>query len=451
MGRVKLQQRRHELLGALWVLPAILAIAAIVLGAIVSQLPPPRGSIFEHLLFVGDDVEARRVLLTCATTIVGTLALVIGLTMVALQMAASRYSPRLLRSFVRDRTTQMVIAIFVCAFTYNAAGLYTVGRGPGDYPRLAVTLGLFWLFVCIGALIFYIDWMVKSIQIDRVISGIGITTARSIADHPPGVGGNAGEGCAIASAGPPPGAVAVPAEASGYVEYIVPDRIIDAAKRAGATVLLEAGVGAHVVKGTPVAWLWAEPNVAGPAATATADTAELRDAIDAAVHIGPARSRRQDVAIGIYQIIDIAVLAIHNFDYNTAVQSTNELSILLCKLAPLPLGAEAYQDTAGTTRVVIPARGFDDYLDIACGQIMRRGSREPAELLAMLRMLRDVGTVVRADDRKAAVAAKVREVLSTARESITDSSELARLESMATIALSRLAATPHGTAYRQAG
>ncbi len=175
----------------------------------------------------------------------------------------------------------------------------------------------------------------------------------------------------------------------------------------------------------------AEPNVAGPAAPATADTAKLRHAIDAAVHIGPARSRRQDVAIGIYQIIDIAVLAIHNFDYNTAVQSTNELSILLCKLAPLPLGAEAYQDTAGTTRVVIPARGFNDYLDIACGQIMRRGSREPVELLALLRMLRDVGTLVRADDRKAAVAAKVRDVLSTARESITDSSELARLESMA--------------------
>ena len=41
-----------------------------------------------------------------ATTVVGVLALVIGLTVVALQVASNRYSPRLLRDFLRDRTAQ---------------------------------------------------------------------------------------------------------------------------------------------------------------------------------------------------------------------------------------------------------------------------------------------------------------------------------------------------------
>ena len=421
-------------------LPAAFTVSAIALGAIASHVRPSRDSVLGPLLFIGDAGEARRLLLTCATSIVGVLALVIGLTMVALQMAANRYSPRVLRSFIRDRKTQLVIATFVGAFTYNAAGLYTVGLEPGEYPRFAVTLGLCSLFVCIGALIFYIDRMVHAIQIDRVLAGIGIVTAHTIAAAPPGVGGNAGDGRSAAADGPPPGAAAVRAESSGYIEYIAPERIVVAAARCGATVLLEAGVGAHVVAHTPLAWVW----------PASADSPELHAAVDAAVHIGAERSRRQDVAVGLLQIVDIAVLSMHNFDYNTAVQCANELSILMCKLAHTPLGAQVYRDAAGTSRVIVPAPWFEDYLDIACGQILRRGATEPVALRAILDLLSDISIVADTDERRAAVAATVRDVLATARGGIKYPGELARLESVANIALSRLAATPQVAEYREA-
>jgi uncharacterized membrane protein len=63
-----------------------------------------------------------------ATTVVGVLALVIGLTVVALQVASNRYSPRLLRDFLRDRTARVVLGLFVATFTYNAGRGLPCGR-----------------------------------------------------------------------------------------------------------------------------------------------------------------------------------------------------------------------------------------------------------------------------------------------------------------------------------
>ncbi|TSE01665.1 DUF2254 domain-containing protein [Skermania sp. ID1734] len=431
------EQWRHRLGGALWLLPAAFVVVAVILGSVLSRIEPARDSWLRPLLFVGTQDEARKLLLTCATSIVGVLALVIGLTMVALQMAANRYSPRLLRNFVRDRTTQLILGVFVGGFTYNAAGLYTVGVRPGEYPRLAVTVGLSALFVCIGALIFYIDRMVHSIQIDRVLATIGTRTVHTIAASPPGVGRNAGSDRVITDTTPPTGAIALLAPKSGYVQTVQPDRLVAAASRLGITIQLVAGVGSHVVAGTPMGWYW-------PTASATAcDPVALRKVLATAVHTDWERTRQQDVEVGFLQIVDIAVLSIHNFDFNTAVQSVNELSILLCKLAPLPLGPEAFADGSGTTRLIVPAPVMADYLDVACGQILRRGASEPVALHALLQLLRDVGTLSTTPERRTLVADKVSELLEIARRSLQSADDLASLTAAAEVALRRIGAARH--------
>lgn len=428
MSRMTLRQRRRMLTGELWILPLAFALAALGLGSIVSLIRPPANSWLAPLMFSGTAEEARRLLIACATSIVGVLALVVGLTMVALQMAANRYSPRLLRNFIRDRATQIVIAVFVGAFTYNAGGLFTVVAGSDDYPRLAVGLGLFLLFVCIAALVFYLDRMVHAIQIERVLTGISASGLHAIGDFPPGVGGRAGSGELALAAGPPPDAVPVLATTSGYIEFVAPARIVTAAERNGATVLIESPVGAHVVAGTPIAWVW-PPNSC---------TDDLRRAALTGIEIGLERSRRQDISVGFHQIVDIGVLAIHNFDYNTGVQCINELSVQLCELARLPLGAELYKSVSDTPRVILPARDFTYFMDIACGQILRRGASEPAVLSAVLGMLRDVAMVVPFDDRRRTVKIRIRELIETARESVSHPAELARLEAIADKALSFL-------------
>jgi uncharacterized membrane protein len=128
----------------------------------------------------------------------------------------------------------------------------------------------------------------------------------------------------------------------------------------------------------------------------------------------------------------------HVFDFYTAVQSTNELARLLSKLGRHPLGTEAIVDLDGTVRVIIPALSFEDYLELACGQIRRRSAGEPMVSRALVRMLRDVGTVVVTDTRKASIAEQLRLVLATAERSVKESEDLDLVRSDAEQALRRV-------------
>ena len=192
-------------------------------------------------------------------------------------------------------------------------------------------------------------------------------------------------------------------------------------------------VGDHVVAGMPLAWIWRTSPEQPPPQTEPLQTALLE-----AVTIGFERTFRQDVALGLLQIVDAALLSMHVFDFYTAVQSTNELARLLSKLGRHPLGTEAIVDLDGTVRVIIPALSFEDYLELACGQIRRRSAGEPMVSRALVRMLRDVGTVVVTDTRKASIAEQLRLVLATAERSVKESEDLDLVRSDAEQALRRV-------------
>ncbi len=442
MRQQRWEKRWEHLSGTLWVLPLLLVVGALVLGGTLAQINIQPSSRLYPLLFRGSADEARRVLLGVATTVVGVVALVIGLTVVALQVASNRYSPRLLRDFLRDRAAQVALGLLVATFTYNAAGLYTVGAHAGapagQYGRLAVTVGLCLLILSIGALIFFVNHMVHSIQIDAVLAQISGATARAIAKEPPGIGRASGETDAAGPGlDPPPWALELRTQRSGYVQTIYPELLLPVALAQDVTVRLALSVGDHVVAGTPLAWVWRTSPEQPPT-----QPESLQAALTDAVTIGFERTIRQDVALGLVEIVDIALLSMHVFDFYTAVQSANELASLLSELGRRPLGTETVPDPDGTVRVILPAPSFEDYLDLACGEIRRRGAGEPVVSRALLRMLRDVGTVAVTNSRRASVGEQVRLVLATAERSVQESGDLALIRADADKALRRVTASP---------
>ena len=65
------------------------------------------------LAFQGILDDARNLLIAIAGTMVTVIALLLGLTVVALQLSSTQFSPRLLRNFLRDRPNQIVLSAFV--------------------------------------------------------------------------------------------------------------------------------------------------------------------------------------------------------------------------------------------------------------------------------------------------------------------------------------------------
>src|SRR6476659_9493532 len=163
---------REYVNGSLWVWPGIAAVTALLVGFAVSQIDVRPGSPLAPLAFQGTADDARALLTIIAGTVVTVIALVLGLTVVALQLSSTQFSPRLLRKFLRDRANQVVLSVFVATFVYSAAGLYTVGLAAGtrveQFPRLAVSGAIVLLFASLAMVVYFADHLAHSIQVDAI-------------------------------------------------------------------------------------------------------------------------------------------------------------------------------------------------------------------------------------------------------------------------------------------
>jgi uncharacterized membrane protein len=272
--------------GSLWVLPTLSVAAALAAGSVLSVVSV---GVHAPLAFQGTPDDARNLLIGIAGTMVTVIALMLGLTVVALQLSSTQFSPRLLRNFLRDRPTQVVLSAFVATFAYSMAGLYTVGVSGGNhtagFPRLAVSGSIVLLFISLGLLVFFADHLVHSIQVDAIMHVVEqpVTVIRD--------GLLPGSQDAPEA---PAGATAITSRRSGYVQAVHCGALLAHAARHGACLRLRPRVGEHVVAGTTLAWIW--PASAGAPAP---DRKLFTRVLEAGVRIGFERTLQQDAAFDI--------------------------------------------------------------------------------------------------------------------------------------------------------
>jgi uncharacterized membrane protein len=360
---------------SLWVLPTFAGLVALITGSVVSQIDLGPNS---PLAFQGTADDARGLLIAITGTVVTVIALVLGLTVVALQLASTQFSPRLLRNFLRDRPIQIVLSLFVATFIYSAAGLFTVGVSSGarveEFPRLAVSGAMVLLFVSMAAVVYFADHLAHAIQIDAITGRVERGALRVISKDWPGQ--------VETAYNRPEWAVALTSAYSGYVQTVHLEQLLPVAAQHGVTMRLRRRIGEHVVAGTKLVWIW-RPN----AADQPPNPEDFRRVVEGAVRIGFERTLEQDVGFSIRQLVDVACKALSPAinDPYTAVQATDHLSVIFSKLAPRPLGDVVLREGDGV--VILPGRRFDELLATACGLIRRYGSREPTVLLALFRLL----------------------------------------------------------------
>jgi uncharacterized membrane protein len=408
---------REYLGGALWVLPTIAVGISLVAGAVVSQIDVDPDSRFGRLLFQGDAGDARQLLIVVSATMITVTGLVFSLTVVALQISSTQFSPRLLRSFLRDRGTQIVLSIFVSTFAYATSGLYTVGRLDGGepfVPRVAISGALLLALGSVAAFVWYLHHLAHSIQIDDVMLRVERATLGIIARGPHHHDGTE-------PLDPPPSAVAVPSPSSGYVQAVFPHAVVGTAAARGATVCYCQGVGDHVVAGSTIAHVWATQHVDAETAASIAD---------AGLRIGFERTFEQDAAFGVRQLVDIALRAMSPAvnDPYTAEQSVYHVTVVLCAALQSSLGPQVWRDGSGTPRVLVPRHDLAELLDLACGQIRRVAAHETRVVVALLEMLGEVAARVTAEQDLAEVRREAELILADARRRIAQDADLHAVE-----------------------
>ena len=101
----------NRLLDRFWVLPMLCATVAAGGALLLTHLDDRLDTSFTMpFLFTGGPESARALLSAIITSMISFTGLVFSITIVALQLTSSQFSPRVLRTFLRDWVNQMALA-----------------------------------------------------------------------------------------------------------------------------------------------------------------------------------------------------------------------------------------------------------------------------------------------------------------------------------------------------
>ena len=106
----------EQLRASLWFIPALAVAAACAAAGVLNGVQVDDTSPLSHVVFPGGADGARGILQTIAGSVITVTGVVFSLTVVTLQLASTQFSPRLLRTFLRDVSNQVVLATFLATF-----------------------------------------------------------------------------------------------------------------------------------------------------------------------------------------------------------------------------------------------------------------------------------------------------------------------------------------------
>lgn len=380
MAAVSLDRIRDRLRAAFWLIPSACALAAVVLAIGLVALDRGVGDAATQYLFPGPPEGARSFLGAIIGAMISFTGLVFSITVVVLVLTSGQFSPRVLRRFLRDRTIQWTLGVFVATFLFAMTVLRTVlgTNGSGAFvPRIAVTFAFVLVLVSVGFFIRYIHHITTRIQIANIITDIGRETRHVLEARYPSDGAAELPAPPLAST-----AVDVPAPRSGVLTSVAERRIAERACRDGVVVVMVPRIGDFVPSGAPLCVVHGD----GPT-----------DWILESVALDDERTMEQDVAFGFRQLVDIAERALSpsTNDPTTACQAIDALHDLLRRIVTRPLPAGRYAGAGGEVGLVVPQYSGSDYVDVALEEVWHYGadSTQVPDRLAVL--LRDLRTVAR--------------------------------------------------------
>ena len=388
----RLTRLRDELRSGFWAVPAACVVLALLLALALVEVDRALDQGLGRFAFGAGPDGAREVLSAITTSMITFTGLVFSITVVVLQLTSSQFSPRVLRTFLRDRQTQLSLGVFVATFVYAVMVLRTVDSSDGArfVPAVATTVGVVLLLVSVGVFVGYIHHIATAIQVSSLIRAVGDETRAVIErrmplDAPP----------RPPPVIPDPPTRQVASSTYGVVTAIDETALVTAAQQADVVLVLRAGFGRFVPEGAPLL----EVHGDGP----VDDRAVTRS-----VQLRKDRTMEHDVAFGFRQLVDVAERALSPGinDPTTAVQALDELHDLLRRLATRPLPDGVHLDADDRVRLVTPAPQFGDLLALALEEIRQYGKDSGQVQGRIDELLDDLLDAARPEHRGAVLAAR---------------------------------------------
>lgn len=402
--RIKLFKTWDRIRSSFWFLPAILVAAATGLALVAVELDTATTDWLSQnwgWTFTGGAEGASSLLSTIAGSMITIAGVVFSMTLVALSLASSQLGPRLLRNFMRDTTTQVVLGTFIATFLYCLIVLRTIRRAEeiAFVPHLSVSLAVLLAIMSVGVLIYFIHHVSVSIQANEVVAQVAKDLNEGIEKlFPETIGKEATE---VITELPSRQfmeqfereAGSINSIGDGYLKYIDGDALMALAKKEDIIIQLLRRPGHYVVDGRPLVLVWPAEKI----------TEDLVSEINSGFALGNERTTGQDIEFAVSQLVEIAVRALSPGvnDPFTAVTCVDHLGSALSRIAQRDMPSSYRYDKQDQLRMITPVFTFTNITDAAFNQIRQYGRTSTAITIRLLETIAEVARFTsRTEDRR---------------------------------------------------
>jgi len=433
-GQRKLPSWRWEALRTtFWLVPTILVAVACVLFVVTfaidftayhHDLTLPTWIRFE----TGNPDAGRQVLIAIAAAVITVVGVVFSITILALTLASQQFGPRMMRNFVRDIGNQVTLGIFVATFVYSVLSLASISAPKPDFiPHLSIFVAEALSLLDLAVLIYFIHHIAKSIQLPEVIAGIARDLMHAIdAEFPERKDGSEtpapiGKGRSVEELLQliDERGVVVPADTSGYLQFVGYAQLVDIAARTDSVIRLNHRPGHFIVAGRPLATVW-PGGAAGQVALALSKA-----------HVtGRHRTLMQDPVFAIDQLVEIAIRALSPAvnDTFTALTCIDWLSAGLSRVSGRNLKEAVYRDRFGRVRLIDFDPSYARMVNRAFDKVRQAARGMPAVIIRMIDALINIMDQTLSAEQRRILARQAEMIFRSAQESVPEADDREDIE-----------------------
>jgi uncharacterized membrane protein len=347
---------RHYVVNAIWILPLLGMIAAVVTGRLLHWIEVAMG--WEATVTPS---TAQVLLGTMASAMFTFIVFVSSALLVAVQLASSQLTPRIIGIVFRDPITRGCLVVFVFSFTLTLSALMRVNY---SVPLLTGNVAGYGCLVSLGVFLYMIDHVGKALRPSGALWAVASkgraviesVYPRRLADLPKLTQGPA----PVLGTGP---TRTILNARDGVLLAFDVHGLVSLAQRNDCVIEMVPQVGDFLAAGDPLFRLY-QGGEKLPA-----------EALCQSVAVGQERTLEQDPTFAFRIIVDIASKGLSPAinDPTTAVLALDQIHHLLRDVGRRSLDDERVRDGSGQLRLVYRTPDWEDFVLLAVTEIRQFG------------------------------------------------------------------------------
>lgn len=349
---------------SLWIVPGLFVALAIVMGFALPQLDQETTDPIGLSYGAG---SAQAMLGAIVGGMITFTGFVFSILLLAVQFGSGQFSPRMLRSFLRDPTTKVSLGVFMGTFLYSLMVMRTIGLAtdPDFVPDDSITIALVWLLLSMTLFLRLINRTTQGLRVASVVRRVGREGTKIIQRTYPDPAPDAGVGEPEPEPGPhrEVSRLVEQGEEAGIIQSVDDRGLVRIAQESDVVLEMTPPIGDPIGPGMPLFRIIGSGEV---------DEERLRHS----VAIGDERTIRQDPAFALRLLADISAKALSPGvnDPTTSVQAIDQIELLLRLLAQRRLTPGESHDESGQVRLRYATRSWEDILSIALDETRQFGA-----------------------------------------------------------------------------